>query len=86
MTKNEALTVYGPPDMKRTVSSSEWNRDREEWVFRGRYTVLPVNAGHLSSDLYLYFDGENLTNISKQPLGKSPEAGAETGDIDDGIK
>jgi len=73
MTKSEVTTVYRDPDMKRTVVSSEWAEPREEWFYKANYSVLPVGAGYLSEDLYLYFDDENLTNISRTPLGRSEE-------------
>ena len=77
MSRSQVKEKYGEPDIKGAVSSSEWNSPREEWVYRARYSGLPVNAGYLSDDLYLYFDGDNLTNISKRPLGVDREAGDE---------
>lgn len=73
MSKAQVVERYGEPDIKGPVDSPEWNSPREEWVYRARYSVLPVNAGYLSDDLYLYFDGDNLTNISKKPLGVDQE-------------
>lgn len=73
MSKSQVKEKYGEPDIKGNVLSPEWNSPREEWVYRARYSVLPVNAGYLSEDLYLYFDGNNLTNISKRPLGVDRE-------------
>ncbi len=71
MTKAQVIGQYGEPDMKDMVTSSEWGGPREEWFYRGRYSALPVSAGYLKEDMYLYFDGENLTNISKKKLGRS---------------
>jgi hypothetical protein len=70
MTKPQVIDVYGEPDIRGTVTSDKWGGPREEWIYRGRYSALPVSAGYLAEDLYLYFDGQNLTNISKKPLGK----------------
>jgi hypothetical protein len=81
MTKAQVVERYGEPDIKGMVGSTGWNEPREEWVYQGRYSLLPVNAGYLSEDLYLYFDGENLTNISKKPLGMSEQEGS-----DDSVK
>ncbi len=81
MAKGKVVEMYGDPDIKSTVYSEEWNGTREEWFYKAHYEMLPVNAGYLSEDLYLYFDGENLTNISKKPLGKK-----ESDDIDGVIK
>ena len=78
MTKSQVVERYGDPDIKSMVGSRGWNEEREEWVYRGRYSVLPVNAGYLADDLYLYFDGDNLTNISKSPLGQEDEGEADS--------
>ena len=79
MSKARVVDKYGEPDMKTFVTSPEWNEAREEWFYRARMDILPVNAGYLSDNLYLYFDGDNLTNISKKPLGKAEEAEVEGG-------
>ena len=81
MTKDQVIDIYGDPVTKTMVRSSEWNEPREEWFYRAAYSALPVGAGHLSEDLYLYFDGENLTNISREPLGAR-----ETKDAEENIK
>ncbi len=70
MRASEVVAQYGEPDMKRTVRSDEWGGTREEWYYRARYdTIIPANMGYFSQDLYLYFDGDNLTKISKRPVG-----------------
>ncbi|MFH1411169.1 MAG: outer membrane protein assembly factor BamE [Candidatus Omnitrophota bacterium] len=74
MTKEQVVLVYGDPDIKQTVTSDAWGGSREEWFYKARYSALPVNAGYLSKDLYLYFDGDSLTNISVDPLGRSSAA------------
>jgi hypothetical protein len=71
MSRTQVVEKYGEPDIKGEVHSSGWGSPREEWFYRARYSLLPVNAGYLSDDLYLYFDGDSLTNISKRPLGSS---------------
>ena len=70
MSKDRVVDRYGEPDMKRDVISDEWKEPREEWYYRGRYGMLPVNAGYLADDMYLYFDGNNLTKVSKNPIGR----------------
>lgn len=75
MTKDAVISVYGGPDLERQVYSDEWGGSREEWLYKSRYSAFPVNAGYFSEDLYLYFDGENLTNVSKTPLGKGVQKG-----------
>ena len=48
MTKHKVISMYGEPDITGTVTSKVWMEPREEWFYRGRYGVLPVNAGYLS--------------------------------------
>ena len=84
MTKAQVDSVYGAPDTKDMVDSGEWSQPREEWFYRATYSALPVGAGYLSEDLYLYFDGENLTNISRKPLGTRKQE--DTEDVKESIK
>jgi hypothetical protein len=74
MTKDQVVNIYGEPNIKGMVTSSKWGGSREEWIYEAQASALPVSAGYLGEDLYLYFDGENLTNISKKPLGKETSA------------
>ena len=80
MSKQEVASIYGEPNSKRTVSSTDWGGEREEWFYHGRMSGLPVGADYLANDLYLYFDGDNLTNISKQPIGKEQKTAADNGE------
>jgi len=65
MTKDQVVDLWGEPDAKRMVEESDkWSGPREEWLYRGRYQGLPVDAGYLSKTKKLYFDGDNLTNIT----------------------
>ena len=73
MTKAQVIDIYSEPTSKNVVVSSEWKGDREEWYYKAKYSALVVGAGYLTEDLYLYFDGDNLTNISRSKLGQSPE-------------
>ena len=77
MTKGQVLDTYGEPTSKDIVVSLEWKGERDQWYYSAQYGVLPVGAGYLSEDLYLYFDGESLTNISRTKLGQSPEKSKE---------
>lgn len=71
MSRSEVESLLGDPDIKQAVTSKMWSGQRVEWFYKGRYTSLPVGADYLSEDLYLYFDGDNLTNISRKPLGRA---------------
>ena len=64
MTQDEVREIWGDPDRINYVQDAEkWGGERMEWVYLGRYSVIPVDAGYLSKTKKLYFDGENLTNI-----------------------
>ncbi|MGB2706169.1 MAG: hypothetical protein WBC74_04880 [Candidatus Omnitrophota bacterium] len=65
MTKDRVRDLWGDPDQINDVEDKErWGGKRVEWVYRAR-TELPVDAGYLSRTKKLYFDGENLTNITE---------------------
>lgn len=64
MSRDEVKKIWGEPDQVNQVEDKElWGGRRTEWVYRGRYSAVPVDAGFLSRTKKLYFDGENLTNI-----------------------
>ena len=66
MTKDEVESLWGKPDeITTTEDKDRWKGAREVWVYRAEYSALPVDAGYLSKTKKLYFDGENLTNISE---------------------
>ena len=71
MRKSEVVDKYGYPDSKSFVKADNWSEEREEWFYSGRYSSLPVGAGYLAKDLYLYFDGDILTNISRTAIRPS---------------
>ncbi|MBF0252931.1 MAG: hypothetical protein HQL29_03860 [Candidatus Omnitrophica bacterium] len=73
MTKNEVNSLYGTPDLKRTVYSTDWEAPREEWYYKANMNILPISAGYLTDDVYLYFDSNSLTNISDAPIGTYEE-------------
>lgn len=67
MSKEEVESLWGKPDDITAVQDKEkWKETREVWVYRAQYTAVPVDAGYLSKTKKLYFDGNNLTNISDE--------------------
>lgn len=65
MTKQEVESLWGKPDDVKFVEDKEkWKGTREVWVYRAQYGAIPVDAGYLSRNKNLFFDGENLTDIS----------------------
>ncbi len=66
MTKKEVEGLWGKPDETNYVEDKErWKGPREEWVYRGQYSALPIDAGYLSKTKRLYFDGDHLTSIQE---------------------
>lgn len=64
MAKGKVRELWGEPDQVNYVEDKEkWGGAREEWVYTGRYSAIPIDAGYLSKTKKLYFDGESLTNI-----------------------
>lgn len=64
MTKQQVESLWGKPDSISMAEDKEkWTSPREVWTYRARYGSIPVNAGYLSEDKKLYFDGINLTEI-----------------------
>ena len=67
MTKGEVRDIWGEPDQINYVEDEKkWAGPRTEWVYAGRYSAVPIDAGYLSRTKKLYFDGENLTNIVEE--------------------
>ncbi len=65
MTKDRVESIWGKPDRVTTIENKEkWSSPREVWTYDARYGAIPVDAGYLSNTQKLYFDGENLTDIS----------------------
>jgi hypothetical protein len=65
MTKGRVESIWGKPDQVTTIENKEkWASPREVWTYDARYGAIPVDAGYLSKTQKLYFDGDNLTEIS----------------------
>jgi hypothetical protein len=67
MTKDRVESLWGKPDQVKMVENKDkWQgATREVWIYRAQYGNIPVDAGYLSSTKKLYFDGNNLTEISE---------------------
>ncbi|MFH1848305.1 MAG: hypothetical protein ABH825_03715 [Candidatus Omnitrophota bacterium] len=68
MAKDEVRDILGEPDSVQHLEESGdlGATGREEWIYRGRVTNLPVSYGYLSKSLYLTFDGENLVSFHEK--------------------
>ena len=64
MTKDKVKELWGEPDQINYVEDEKkWGGSREEWVYTGKLSMIPVDADYLSKTKKLYFDGNHLTNI-----------------------
>lgn len=69
MSKEEVMKEWGKPDIIDPLGAQDaTGSQREEWIYKARqYAGIPVDAGYLSKNKYLYFDGNNLTLIANEP-------------------
>ena len=67
MSKDQVKDLWGEPDETtyEEIEKAGTVRSREVWIYKGRYSAIPVDAGYLSKTKYLYFDGDSLTRISE---------------------
>jgi hypothetical protein len=64
MTKEQVRSLLGEPDSVMPLEKSKdlLSTDREEWVYRSRYSNQPLNADYFGKNMHLTFDGNNLTS------------------------
>ena len=64
MTKEQVESLWGKPSqIKMVEDKAKWQGSREVWIYHAQYGAIPVDAGYLSANKKLYFDGNNLTDI-----------------------
>ncbi len=61
MTKGKVTSIWGEPDDIVDLGTNEWGASREQWIYRARYSRVPIDAGYISRTKYLYFEGDVLT-------------------------
>lgn len=68
-TREEVIIEWGKPDIiNKLGAQDETGTEREEWIYKARrITPVSIDAGYLSKNKYLYFDGNHLTLISNEP-------------------
>ncbi|MFH1753347.1 MAG: hypothetical protein ABH875_04110 [Candidatus Omnitrophota bacterium] len=75
MTKEQVTSEWGKPDqINQLTPADEWQTLREEWVYKGRYTKIPLNKSYMFKTKYLIFDGNNLTCIGGESKCKLPDS------------
>lgn len=70
MSKEEVISKWGEPDIVNKLPAKDaTDNEGEEWVYKAkRYTPVPLDAGYLHKNKYLYFDGNNLAILSDEPI------------------
>ena len=75
MTKNEVEALWGPPDQINTMGTADqWGLPKEEWIYKARYSKIPIDKGYLYKTKYLYFEGEILTSFGDEPKYRIEES------------
>ncbi len=59
-TKEAVLEDWGPPDHKVQHGVDELGVLREEWIYRGRISTLPIDYEYMSRTKHLFFEGSHL--------------------------
>ena len=59
--KDSIRDKWGEPDEVNPLGADEVGLLKEEWVYRGRYSDVPVDYHYLSKTKRLIFIGESLT-------------------------
>jgi len=64
MSKEETISLWGKPDqINKLESTDEWQTPKEEWVYKGRYSKIPLDRSYFFKTKYLIFDGNNLVSF-----------------------
>ena len=67
MSKDQVTSIWGEPDQINALEpADEWQTPREEWVYKGRYSKIPVDRSYLFKSKYLIFDGKSLVCIGNE--------------------
>ena len=75
MTKDEVIAKWGKPDqINQLEATDEWKTPREEWVYVGRYSKVPLDRSYLFKTKYLVFDGSNLVYFGDESQYKGAES------------
>ncbi|MDD4202834.1 MAG: outer membrane protein assembly factor BamE [Candidatus Omnitrophica bacterium] len=67
MTKEEVSYIWGDPTQVYFEDVKDMG-NREVWQYNRRSDLIPVGGTFIDKNLYLYFDGKNLTKISDVKL------------------
>jgi hypothetical protein len=72
MSKEEIKSIWGEPGRINNLEpSDQWQTPREEWVYVGRYSKIPLDKSYIFKSKYLIFDGNNLVCIGDETQCKA---------------
>ena len=66
MTKEQILHTWGEPDVVNNIGYDELGVAKEEWVYAGRFSKIPVDYRYIAKTKYLYFHGNSLVDIKDE--------------------
>lgn len=67
MTEEEVVSLWGKPSQINVLEpTDEWQTPRKEWVYRGRYSKVPLEQGYLFKTKYVTFDGNNVVSVKDE--------------------
>ena len=68
MVKEEVKGIWGAPDQVNKIGmADQWGTPKEEWIYKSRYSKIPIDKGYLQKTKYLYFEGDVLTSFGDHP-------------------
>ncbi|NQT07100.1 MAG: hypothetical protein HQ575_06125 [Candidatus Omnitrophica bacterium] len=64
MSKEEVISRWGKSDqINKLDPTDEWQTEKAEWVYIGRYSKVPLDRSYFFKTKYLVFDGNHLVSF-----------------------
>lgn len=73
--KEEVLSYWGKPDAITSQGVDELGNAKEEWVYRGRVSAIPLDYGYVSKTRRLFFVGDSLLRWEAEEAEAAPAQG-----------
>ena len=66
-TKAEVLDAWGQPAHINFLGVDELGNTREEWLYKGWISGIPIDQEYLSRNKHLFFEGDNMVRCVTDP-------------------
>jgi hypothetical protein len=67
MSKDVVRDKWGDPDQINMLEpTDEWGTPREEWVYLGRASKIPLDKSYIFKTKYIIFDGNNVVCVGDE--------------------